>query len=71
MITGKDLIGMGYKPNKLFKDAIEHINAEMHIEHRLYNMIKRNKITRISMNAGFKIAYQAVKIENENQTSIF
>lgn len=27
MITGKDLIEMGYKPNKLFKDAIEYANA--------------------------------------------
>ena len=26
MITGKDLIEMGYKPNKLFKDAIEYAN---------------------------------------------
>ncbi len=26
MITGKDLIEMGYKPNKKFKDAIEYIN---------------------------------------------
>lgn len=26
MITGKDLIDMGYKPNKLFKDAIEYAN---------------------------------------------
>lgn len=27
MITGKDLIEMGYKPNKLFKEAIEYANA--------------------------------------------
>lgn len=27
MITGKDLISMGYKPNKLFKEAIEYANA--------------------------------------------
>jgi tRNA-splicing ligase RtcB len=27
MITGKDLIEMGYKPNKLFKYAIEYANA--------------------------------------------
>lgn len=27
MITGKDLIEMGYKPNKRFKDAIEYANA--------------------------------------------
>jgi hypothetical protein len=26
MITGKDLINLGYKPNKLFKDAINYIN---------------------------------------------
>lgn len=26
MITGKDLIQLGYKPNKLFKDALMHIN---------------------------------------------
>ncbi len=26
MITGKHLIDLGYKPNKTFKDAIEHIN---------------------------------------------
>ncbi len=26
MITGKDLIELGYKPNKRFKEAIEHIN---------------------------------------------
>jgi RNA-splicing ligase RtcB len=26
MITGKDLIEMGYKPNKLFKEAIEYAN---------------------------------------------
>lgn len=28
MITGKDLIAMGYKPGKWFKDAIDHANAE-------------------------------------------
>lgn len=27
MITGKDLINMGYKPNKFFKKAIEYINS--------------------------------------------
>lgn len=27
MITGKVLIDMGYKPNKLFKTAIEYANA--------------------------------------------
>ena len=27
MITGKDLIDLGYKPNKAFKDAIEYINT--------------------------------------------
>lgn len=27
MVTGKDLIEMGYKPNKLFKSAIEYINS--------------------------------------------
>lgn len=27
MITGKDLVEMGYKPNKLFKQAIEYANA--------------------------------------------
>lgn len=27
MITGKDLIGLGYKPGKWFREAIEHINS--------------------------------------------
>lgn len=26
MITGKDLIDLGYKPGKWFKEAIEHVN---------------------------------------------
>jgi aminopeptidase-like protein len=26
MITGKDLIDLGFKPNKLFKEAIEYVN---------------------------------------------
>ena len=29
MITGEDLIQLGYKPGKWFKDAIDHANREM------------------------------------------
>jgi len=38
MITGKDLIELGFKPNKLFKEALSFIN-ENNLSRRFYERI--------------------------------
>ncbi|HNE84506.1 MAG TPA: RtcB family protein, partial [bacterium] len=41
MISGKDLIAMGYKPGKWFKDAIEHINENHLTDEKLENYLQQ------------------------------
>ncbi len=40
MLTGKDLIDLGYKPNKWFKEAIEYINENKLSGEEIHNYLK-------------------------------
>lgn len=69
MITGKDLIGMGYKPNKLFKDAIEHINANGLIGDAIKQYMDSIQPIHIEPHNEHIAFYENLRAENEEEKS--
>lgn len=67
MITGKDLIEMGYKPNKLFKDAIEHINANELTGNLLRKYMNSIQVIEIEPHKESIEFHQNFRAENEEE----
>jgi hypothetical protein len=51
MITGKDLISMGYEPNKMFGIALEHINKNSLSTEQIHEYMESIKIVHIEPHA--------------------
>jgi RNA-splicing ligase RtcB len=69
MISGKDLLSLGYKPGKWFKEAIEYANANELSGETLLNYletVKPKQIDPLTEPVGF---YQNIKAETEEEIS--
>ena len=67
MITGKDLIEMGYKPNKLFKKIIEHANNNNLAGDNLREYINSIQPVYIEPHKNPVQFYKNIKPENEEE----
>lgn len=67
MITGKDLIEMGYKPNKLFKDAIQYANNNNLSGDALRNYMDSIQPTHIDPYKEPLEFYKNIRPENEEE----
>lgn len=68
MITGKDLIAMGYKPNKLFKEAIEYANANNLIGDALRAYMDSIQLIHIEPHTEPIAFYRNIKAENDEES---
>lgn len=69
MITGKDLLALGYQPGRWFKDAIDHANSNQLSESELKNYLETvcpKHITPYAEPADF---YQNILAETEEEVS--
>jgi RNA-splicing ligase RtcB len=69
MITRNDLIEMGYKPNKLFKDAIEHINTNALIGDAIKQYMDSIQPIHIEPHNEHITFYENIRAENEDEKS--
>ncbi len=69
MITGKDLIGMGYKPNKLFKNVIEYANSNNLSGDTLKNYMDSMLPIHIEPHRESVFFYKNIKAENEEEAN--
>lgn len=65
MITGQDIINLGYKPNKWFKQVIEYANANNLSGETLLNYIESVRPKYIEPHAAPIPFYQNIRAENE------
>lgn len=68
MITGKDLIEMGYKPGKLFREAIEYANANRLTGDALRAYVDSIQPVHIEPHGEAIAFYKNIKAENEEET---
>jgi tRNA-splicing ligase RtcB (3'-phosphate/5'-hydroxy nucleic acid ligase) len=69
MITGKDLIDLGYKPNKWFKDAIDYANQNQLSGDSLKNYLETVQPQYIDPHTEPVDFYQNIKAETEEEIS--
>lgn len=69
MITGKDLIEMGYASNKLFKDAIEHINKNGLTGDAIKQYMDSTQRIHIEPHNEHIFFYENLRAENEEEKS--
>lgn len=69
MITGKDLLELGYKPGKWFKEAIDHANSNQLSGDSLRNYLEAVRPKYIDPYAEPVDFYQNIKAETEEEIS--
>jgi len=68
MITGQDILALGYKPNKWFREVIDYANANDLSGDGLKSYIESVRPKSIEPHAEPIPFYQNIKAENEEET---